>query len=405
MTVGVMLHAGVAVGGLIFARLLASITQVILARRMGVADFGAYTSVYTLLGPAIMIASLGLDTWLLRQSHDSAALNEYISKVIWLRLFISIGLMVVSIPIILVSGDPSITFAVTVVAALGLICELLLTTSHTILRAQLRTYAAALLQVLVASLLILLIWLAWNERIPLLSTTIYRFIANIAGVGLLVWLLRKYLHFVWQPHAFWHIIKQARIYFTADLLSNVTGKADLTIIALFLGTIATGIYGPALTVINTTFLIPTVLWQVFLPILARQPAGSSAFRWMMAIHLVGNLLYGLFWSITIFFSAEILIDVVFGAQYRDAVLLLQIMSLIPLLKSINFCLAIYMVVRDRQGLRAILLGVGAAVSVLGNLIAIPLFGLVGAAWVNLLSEAILFGCYSYGAWVAMRGQR
>jgi O-antigen/teichoic acid export membrane protein len=400
MTVSVMLHVVIAVGGLILARLLTSVTQVLLARRMGLADFGVYTSVYTLLGPAIMLASLGLDTWLLRQSHDPAALASYISEVIWLRVFTAVALMLVSIPIVLLNGDPSITFSITLLAALGLICELLLTTSHTILRAQLRNYAAALLQVLVAGLLILLIWLFWSDQAPLVATTSYRLLASLVGVTLMVWLLRHNVRFVWQPSTFWKLIQQGRIYYAADLLANITGKADLTIVALLLGTVAAGTYGPALTIINTTFLIPTVLWQVFLPILARQPTGSRSFRWTMGIHLVSNVLYGLFWAALVFFGAKPLIELIFGVEYRDAIVLLQIMSLIPLLKSINFCLAIYMVVRDRQGLRAMLLAVSAAVNMAGNLIAIPLFGLVGAAWVNLITEIITFGCYAYGAWVA-----
>jgi O-antigen/teichoic acid export membrane protein len=107
----------------------------------------------------------------------------------------------------------------------------------------------------------------------------------------------------------------------------------------------------------------------------------------------------------IFWAADPIIHLLYGAQYRGAVSLLQIMSPIPLIKSVNFCLAIYMVVRDRQGLRAMLLAVGALVNALGNLVAIPLFGLEGAAWVNLGTEVIVFLCYSYGAWAAWRGRR
>jgi O-antigen/teichoic acid export membrane protein len=154
-----------------------------------------------------------------------------------------------------------------------------------------------------------------------------------------------------------------------------------------------------------TFLIPTVLWQVFLPALARQTPGARGFRWTMGLHVAGNLLYGLLCSAALFWWTAPIVDLLYGAQYGEAVPLLQIMSLIPLLKSINFCTAIYMVVRDRQGLRAMLLAIGATVNAVGNLIVIPLFGLTGAAWVNLGTEAIVFLCYAYGAWVAMRSRR
>jgi O-antigen/teichoic acid export membrane protein len=405
MTTGVMVHAGVAVAGVILARLLTSLTQIALARLMGVAAFGAYTSVYTLLGPVVMIASLGLDTWLLRQSGAGAAFERYISEVFSLRLLMVVALMLVGVPAVLVSGDPAITLPITVLAAFGLICELLLTTAYTVLRAQIRNYTAALLQVIVASLLILLLWLFWDARAPLLVATGYRLLAGLVGAALMAWLLRHNLRLVWQPRDLLQMVKQARVYFASDLLANVTAKCDLTLVALLMGAVATGIYSPALTIINTTFLIPTVLWQVFLPVLARQEPGSRGFHWTMSVHLAGNLLYGLFWSGVLFAWAAPIVQLLYGAQFGDAVPLLRIMSLIPLLKSINFCTAIYMVVRDRQGLRAVLLAIGAVVNAAGNLIAIPLFGLTGAAWVNLGTEAIVFLCYGYGCWVAMRGLR
>jgi PST family polysaccharide transporter len=405
MASGVMFHAGVAVVGVILARLLTSLTQIVLARLMGVADFGTYISVYTLLGPVVMIASLGLDTWLLRQSGAGAAFERYISEVFSLRLLAVAVLMFIGVPAVVVSGDPAITLPITLLAAVGLACELLLTTAYTVLRAQIRNYAATLLQVLVAGLLILLIWLAWDARTPLLAATGYRMLASLAGVALMAWLLRHSLRLIWQPRDLFQMIKQARVYFVADLFANITGKADLTLVALLMGALAAGIYSPALAIINMTFLIPTVLWQVFLPALARQAPGTRGFHWTMGIHVAGNLFYGLLCSAALVWWTAPIVHLLYGAQFGESVPLLQIMSLIPLLKSINFCTAIYMVVRDRQGLRAMLLAVGATVNAAGNLGAIPLFGLTGAAWVNLGTEVIVLLCYAYGAWVAMRGRQ
>jgi|HigsolmetaAR201D_1030396.scaffolds.fasta_scaffold02211_5 O-antigen/teichoic acid export membrane protein len=401
----VLLHMVVAVGGLVIARLLSTVTQFVLARRMGVASFGIYTSVYTLLGPAIMFAGLGLDTWLLRQSHDTETLKTAISEVLWLRLFVTLALMAISIPFVVFLGDTGITLTLTVLAAVSLLLEFLLQTSHTILRAQLRNYAAGFLQVLVAVLLFLLIWFIWSDQAMPERVSTYRMLSSIVGIGVMAWLLRKNLRFVWDIKRFWYLITQGRMHYAADLLANVTGKADLTMIAAMLGAVASGIYSPALTIVNTTFLIPTVLSQVFLPILARHPRGSREFRWTFAFHLATNALYGIFWAVILFFGASPLILTLFGQEYFDAILLLQIMSLIPFFKSFNFCFALYMVVRDRQGLRVAMLSVSALVNVVANLIALPLFGLIGAAWVNLFTEIVTFMCYAYGAWLTMRASK
>jgi O-antigen/teichoic acid export membrane protein len=60
-----------------------------------------------------------------------------------------------------------------------------------------------------------------------------------------------------------------------------------------------------------------------------------------------------------------------------------------------------MVARDDQVLRTKLLAISAVFNVVANVICIPLFGLAGAAWVNLATELILLLAYGYGAWISL----
>jgi O-antigen/teichoic acid export membrane protein len=383
---------------------LSSITQFVLARWMGIDDYGLYTSVYTLLGPVIVIASLGLDTWLLRQGGNTATLGLAINQVFLIRLVLSLVLLLVAAPLLLTSKEPGLTLSLVVVAGLGLVFELLLLTANIALRAQIRNVAAALLQASAAMLLLGLILVLWNEHSSVLAIAGYRLITGIFGVMLLAWLLRRTLRVEWKPGKLRASIRQSRVYFMSDILSAVALKADLTLVALFLGTLAAGTYSPALTIINTTFLVPHVMWQVLLPVAVRQPVGSRRFKTLVRLALLGSVGYGLIWAGAFTFGAEQIVHLIYGEQYLGAVPLLRIMSLIPLLKSLNFCWVLIMVARDEQPLRTKLQAVGAGVNGLGNLAFIPFFGLVGAAWVNLGTEAVLVGCYAYGSWVALRRQ-
>jgi O-antigen/teichoic acid export membrane protein len=399
---GLAINVIVAIAGVLLARLLGSLTQVALARLMSLSDFGMYTTLYTLLGPVIMITSLGLDTWLLRQGGSADDLDAVIDQVFVLRFLATGALMIVAIVVLLVSGKTSLELPI-IFAALGLTCELLHTTAHTALRAQNRSRAAALLQVIVPGLTIVLTLVFWNAYAPLITATGYRLLADAIGIGLLLWLLRlsfRRLH--WTPRRLWAMIRQARAYFAADLLSSVALKADLTMVAFMIGAVGAGIYSPALLIINTTFLVPAVAWQVLLPVISRQAPSSRGFRWTVGLALAGSLLYGLIWAAAFWWGSGLIIELVLRAQYRDAVPLLQIMCLIPLFKSLNFCSAMVMVARDDQVLRTKLLAFGAAVNVVANAICIPLYGLAGAAWVNLVTEIILLLAYSGGAWISLR---
>ncbi|HEY0733292.1 MAG TPA: oligosaccharide flippase family protein [Herpetosiphonaceae bacterium] len=400
-SMGLAINVIVAIVGVLLARLLGSLTQVALARLMNLSDFGMYTTLYTLLGPVVMITSLGLDTWLLRQGGSREDLESVISQVFVLRFLATGALMVVAIAVLLISGKTSLELPI-IFAALGLTFELLLTTAHTALRAQNRSRAAALLQVVVPGLTIVLTLALWNMYTPLLTATGYRLLADALGVGLLLWLLRlSFQRLRWTPRRLWGMIGQARAYFAADLLSSVALKADLTMVAFMIGAVGAGIYSPALLIINTTFLVPAVAWQVLLPVISAQQPSSRGFRWTVGLAVLGSLLYGLFWAAAFWWGSGLIIDLVLRSQYRDAVPLLQIMCLIPLFKSLNFCSAMVMVARDDQVLRTKLLAVGSVVNVVANAIFIPLFGLAGAAWVNLATEIILLIAYSGGAWVSL----
>lgn len=394
----IALHIGIAVAGVIIARGLGLLTQILLARWMGVADFGAYTTLYTLLGPAIMVVSLGLDTWLLRQASNPEGLDNIIGQVFALRLLAGGGLMLLAAGALSMTGRVPLTIPI-VFAATALMSELLLTTTHTALRAQVRNTSAALLQVLVSALTVALLVFMWNPDAPLLSATGYRLLADVIGLGLGFWLLRRSIqHIYWKAASLWRMVRQASPYFASDLLSTIALKADLTIVALIVGAIGAGIYGPALTIINTAFLLPTVAWQVLLPLLSRELPGSRGAHRIMLLALAGNVAYGLIWAVLLGTRADWLIGVLFDSQYLAAGPLLMIMSSIPLLKSINFCWALLMVARDRQVFRTKLQSIGAVFNVSANLLCIPVFGLIGAAWVNVATEAVLLACYSYGAW-------
>ena len=387
----------VAVGGTVLARLLSTLTQILLARRLSPEDFGLYIALFALLSPVIIAASLGLDMWLLRQSSDTRGLHKSIGRVFSLRLLVGSGLMLGAIPFV-VSRNPRFSFLIVLAAAVGLLWDLLLTTIDSALRAQMRSIAATLLQFAVAAGLLGLIWFGWSDTAPFFAAVGYRLLAT--GVGLLAgwWLLRKSLRLIWQPRQWLKTVQQARVFFASEILANITLKADVTLIALIIGSAATGLYSPVLTLVNTTFLVPNITAQIILPIIIRQPIGSRSYRLTVRLAIVGSLAYGLFWFGLFIWGSRWVIQLLYGSQYVVAAPLLQIMCLIPLMKSFNFCSTTLMIAHNHQLLRTKLQTWGALINLAGNLIALPLIGLVGAAWINALTEFVLLVAYGYGAY-------
>jgi len=202
----------------------------------------------------------------------------------------------------------------------------------------------------------------------------------------------------WVPRRLRAIIWQSRAFFATDLLANVVMRADLVLVSLLIGAVGAGIYSPALTIINASFLVPNAVWYVVVPLAARQRNDRRALVRMLHWLLVASVLFGTSCALLFTFGAELLITLLFGAQYRSAVPLLQIMAFIPLFKSFSFCWVLIMVVYDAQSLRARLLTASTIFNIVANLCVIPVLGVAGAASVNLLTEVVLVLCYGYGAW-------
>ncbi len=369
---------------------------------LGVADFGTFTALYALLSPLVIVAGLGLDTWLLRQGGDEHTLDQAIGQVLVVRLGSLVVLGVVVGAGLLAAGWPPLAVPV-LLAALGLGCEFLITTAAAALRAQVRNVAATLIQVLGAAMWLGLVWQAQIPTAPLLVATGYRCAAAVLGAAIAVWWLRAQLvRHTWQARSLWNVVVRSRAFFIADLLANVALRADLVLIALLIGAVGAGIYSPALTIINMTFLVPTAVWYVVVPLAARQRANRAEFLRLLLLLLTASVLFGTICALVFTTGAAPLITLVFGPQYRAAVPLLQIMAAVPLLKSINFCWGLVMVVHDAQRARVRVLAASTAFNIVTNMMALSIFGVVGVAWVNVATETLLVGGYGYGAWRALQ---
>lgn len=386
-----------AIIGVVFSRLIGAVTQIILARRLGSDGFGLYTALYAMLSPVSIMASLGLDTWLLSKSGHPQ-IYKLIGRVFSLRILLISSLLFTVAPLVSYR-EPALSLTVVYIGACGLIGDLLITTADSALRSSIRLIESTVLQIIAPITLFIFIVLTKSNDLSEIIT--YRVVATTTAVVFLYVLLNRMIHFMWQPRQWIYILKDARFFFTSEFMAYLTLRADLFLVALVLGSTATAIYAPVLTLINTTFLMPSIVSQILIPMISRQPESYHLRRIITKLAIVGSFLYGLFWLTIFTFGAHWLIRTIYGRQYLNSVLLLQIMSLIPMLKSFNFCWATIMVVNNRQLLRTKLQLIGATVSVLGNAIALPLLGTKGVSWVNIITELTLFCSYGYGAFITI----
>ncbi len=396
-TIASLLTVGLSIFATVLARIFTLASQIFIARRLTIADYGMYTTLYALLNPVLILSSLGLDVWLLRQSTNQQYVKQIVPHIIWLRLFLTTLLTLVTIPLIWLQYSEW-SILVIMLAGANVILDVITTTGDTILRTQLRPLTSAGLQVGITLIVIGLLGYFRHTQLSTYEIIVFRVVASLVGVFSLGWMLRQLLHWKWQPSVWVSLTRKARIYFASELLANITLRGDLTLLAFIIGSSATALYSPVLTIVNTTFLLPNIASQVLLPIVSRQPISSRSYKFTVIASLVASFVYGAGWFILLFFYARTIINISFGSAYIMGESLLPIMAAIPGFKAFNFCWATLMIAGDQQKLRAKLQSLGAITNLGGNLICIPLFGIVGAAWINLLTEGVLLLAYSYGYW-------
>jgi len=184
-------------------------------------------------------------------------------------------------------------------------------------------------------------------------------------------------------------------YLTSDGLFLIYTYADLTIVTLFLGRNAAGIYGPATSILATLYFIPQAASSVLLPTLSKLYANHDP-RIVPAIKrtLLLTVLLGILLSGATFLFGPPVMTFLLGSEYTASAGLLKILSANLFLKSMSLSLVSILTAIGWQKARLGAQLAAAVINVALNLALIQRFGLPGVAWVYVVSELILMIGYA-----------
>jgi O-antigen/teichoic acid export membrane protein len=160
-----------------------------------------------------------------------------------------------------------------------------------------------------------------------------------------------------------------------------TLRIDRILIGLFLTASPVGIYSVAATGTEVVWLIPTALSQV----LFQKFASKSVDLRSATRARVVSLAFGLATAVVIFAIAPPAIDLLVGAKFAGAVVPLRILLVAALLLSSYQLDAFSLAAHGRIGLAASATLVGFAVVLVADLLLIPAYGIIGAAWASVLA--------------------
>jgi O-antigen/teichoic acid export membrane protein len=383
---------------------------VLVARALGVREYGAYVGVIAMVAVAAPFASLGSGNLLIKHvARDPSSFPRH-----WGKALVT-TLMSGAVLLALVSAagrfwlPASIPFRlVLAVGAADLLFVRLIDVSAMAYQAHQRLPRTALLQLLLSPLRLLgaggLI-LATGAPTAVELGGVYLATA-VLGAAVAVTLASGELGRPAIPVGQLTAELREGAYFATTLSAqSITNDIDKAMLAR-LGTLeATGVYGAAYRLVDMTFLPVTSLLVVTYPRFFQLGTRGVRATVRYARSLLGlGALYGACAAAALYALAPIL-SVLLGSEYHQGVAAARWLCVLPLLKAIHYFGANALTGAGYQGVRTLVLVGIATTNVLLNLWLIPLYSWQGAAMATIASDGLLGVAIWAIVWYLCRQER
>jgi O-antigen/teichoic acid export membrane protein len=188
------------------------------------------------------------------------------------------------------------------------------------------------------------------------------------------------------------LVKGAPSLLATSALNIVQGQSEiLWLVALLRDAVAVAFYRSATQVLFALLIPAQVLSTVGLTFMSREHLSSRA-TWM----LFGALLVtGLTSGIVMGAFASPIMTLVFGPDYEGAAVLAWPFAITILLGYINWGIITLLIVQAREGAVLRATAFGAIASVVGNILFVPRWGIVGSGTARALTELTMTSAFGY----------
>lgn len=377
------------------AQLMVMMFSLLLARYFGPEISGGYTSAFAIASLTAIAYNLGLDTWLLRagalmedikKTFSKVLLTKATAGVVWATLLFGIAtrLRLDLYPMGLLA-----------ICILDVWFDSIFITSLAVfnIERKIKHYSMLILLSRGLKLLGLIVLMQTNNQNILIFAG-WRAFCSLFFASIAVIILQPCLGELSVSNIS-EIFRKTRAFAISDLLATVYMQADVVILSNIKGKAATGIYSPALNLINALFVFPNAIYTYIIPSLSRWfKSNTDRFIDMAKKSILLLSAIGLLMSLAVAFLGRPATNLLLGEKYALSGFLMIRLSPILFLKSVEFGLVAVLVAANKQRTRLISQAIAAIFNVVLNLKVIPNLGVNGAAIVYLTTEVILFVSYA-----------
>jgi O-antigen/teichoic acid export membrane protein len=176
--------------------------------------------------------------------------------------------------------------------------------------------------------------------------------------------------------------------YLSQIASFLNYRIDIFLVNFFIGPAGAGIYTAAVRVAEQLWLISSSAAVVLLPRLAGLHAAKDTRSQLTPIVARSITLTGFGMAIALAAISDWIVPLAFGAEYAQSAVVLLWLLPGAVVYTLVMVISPDLAARGRPDLNAWSAGVALVVNVVGNLLLIPAYGIIGAALASTLSYVI-----------------
>jgi O-antigen/teichoic acid export membrane protein len=384
-----------------FLRFLSTaLLYIILARALGVEEFGRFMFALSFTGIFLTFIDYGFNLLIVKEvSQKPESLKNWVSSIINAKILLSIAFTIILIITLKILKYPDDTLLIVGILWLSVIFYSFGFFFNNVFRGlnqfQYETYPTILLNA--AQFVIVGVFLLLGFKT--LSVAIAYLLARMFYFAYSSYLLSLKVSKIPIAYNLSESIKSLKIalpYGIHAILATLYFQIDTVILSYFKGNVEVGYYQAAMRILMATMIVYEVIVSAFFPVIAASIKNDKEKFDKYALFLNKIVIYiGLVFGTGIFMFSKPMISLLYGAQYQNSIIIMQVLAVVIFLRFLGAGYALFITVVEGQKYRAIGVSLSVVVSIILNIILIPKLGAVGAAIASLITHVVLNSIYFY----------
>jgi O-antigen/teichoic acid export membrane protein len=379
-----------------FGQIFTILYSFLIARGLGPVEFGLLSAHYAVAALTTFFVNLGMDTWMLRAGATHTEPRRLTGFVLRTKLLFGLVWYLLLLWLAPLAKPSLFMPGLLAITALDILGDALLTPfliglniARTTNKASLVLVYTRLGRFLVA--LFFFIQGSWNID----DIAITRCLVTYTGVFLAFLVYRPQIEFRFFS-LLGNRLTQFIVYGLPEMFSLIYSQADVTILGVLLNSQAVGWYFPAVSLINSIFVVYSALYYLLVPELSKviQIEMGRLKKFIVRLFLLYSGI-GMLFSCFVLILARPVVRFVLGDSYSITGVLLQILAPILFVKAISFGCAAFLISSGEPARRILPQALSALVNVGLNIIFIPKFGVFAVPVSYLISETVLLAGYLF----------